>query len=85
MREQHWLCTPKQRTVHTTDSRHWYQRSPNLVANRQFEALDRCGVADLTSIRLPNEFVSLACLLDAVSRKCVGWSPGARPGPLTHP
>ena len=76
MREQHWLCTPKRRTVHTTDSRHRYQRYPNLVANRQFEAPDSCWVADLTYIRLPNEFVYLACLLDSFSLTCVGWSLG---------
>ena len=76
MREQSWLCRPRRRTVRTTNSRHQYHRYPNLVANRQFDAPDRCWVADLTYIRLPKEFVYLACILDAYSRKCIGWSLG---------
>lgn len=76
MREESWLCHLKRHTVHTTDSRHRYRRSPNLVAQRQFDAPDQCWVADLTSIRLPKEFVYLACILDVFSRKCVGWSLG---------
>jgi transposase InsO family protein len=31
-------------------------------------------VADLTYVRLPEGFVYLACVLDAHSRKCLGWS-----------
>src|SRR5207247_11285745 len=31
-------------------------------------------VADLTSVRLPEGFVCLACLLDIYSRTCIGWS-----------
>lgn len=76
MREHSWLCRSKRRTVRTTNSRHAYHRYPNLIANRQFDAPDRCWVADLTYIRLPKEFVYLACLLDAYSRKCIGWSLG---------
>lgn len=74
MREHSWLCRSKRRTGRTTNSWHQYRRSPNLVANRQFDAPDRCWVADLTYIRLPKEFVYLACILDAYSRKCIGWS-----------
>lgn len=76
MREHSWLCRSKRRTARTTNSRHAYHRSPNLVANRRFDAPDQCWVADLTYIRLPKEFVYLACILDAYSRKCVGWSLG---------
>ena len=76
MRERSWLCQRKQHSVHTTNSRHRYRRSPNLVAGRQFDAPDQCWVADLTSIRLPKEFVYLACILDIFTRKCVGWSLG---------
>lgn len=76
MRERKWLCKPKRRMVHTTDSRHQYQRYPNLIANRTFEVPNQCWVADLTYIRLPKEFVYLACILDSCSRACVGWSVG---------
>jgi putative transposase len=60
--------------VHTTDSRHSYQVYPNLVKGLQVEALNRCWVADLTYVRLPEGFVYLACLLDIYSRTCIGWS-----------
>lgn len=76
MREQGWLCRPRRRTVHTTDSRHRYRRYANLVAGRTFDAPDQCWVADLTYIRLPDEFVYLAVILDRFSRKCVGWHLG---------
>lgn len=76
MREESWLCQRKRRTVHTTDSRHRYRRYANLVAGHSFDAPDQCWVADLTSIRLPKEFVYLACILDRFSRKCVGWHLG---------
>ena len=40
----------------------------------QVEAPNRSWVADLTSVRLPEGFVSLACLLEVYSRKCTSWS-----------
>ena len=60
--------------MHTTDSKHSYQIYPNLVIRLQVEAPNRCWVADLTYVRLPEGFVYLACLLDVYSRKCIGWS-----------
>ena len=39
----------------------------------EVEASDVLWVADITYIRLPTSFVYLACILDACSRKCVGW------------
>lgn len=35
--------------------------------------IDQAWVADITYIRLPSTFVYLACILDAFSRRCVGW------------
>jgi putative transposase len=58
---------------HTTDSRHPYQIYPNLVKGMTIEAPDVVWVADLTYIRLPSTFAYLAAILDAYSRKCVGW------------
>ena len=60
--------------MHTTDSKHSYQIYPNLVKGLQVEASNRCWVADLTYVRLPEGFVYLACILDLYSRKCIGWS-----------
>jgi transposase InsO family protein len=64
--------------VRTTDSRHPYPVYPNLVNGRTPDAPDVIWVADLTSIRLVNEFVYLATILDAYSRKCVGWNVSPR-------
>lgn len=73
MREESLLCQLKRQFVHTTDSQHPYQVYPNLVKGMTLEAPDIVWVADLTYIRLPSAFVYLAAILDAYSRKCVGW------------
>ena len=73
MREEGLLCRHTRRFVHTTDSHHRYQVYPNLLAGIQVEAPDTVWVADLTYIRLPSSFAYLACVVDACSRKCVGW------------
>jgi len=73
MREESLLCQLKRHFVHTTDSQHPYQVYPNLVKGMVIEAPDVVWVADLTYIRLPSTFVYLAAILDAYSRKCVGW------------
>jgi len=73
MREESLLCRHTRRFVHTTDSHHRYHVYPNLVQGMQAEAPDTVWVADLTYIRLPSTFAYLACVLDAYSRKCVGW------------
>ena len=73
MREESLLCQLKRHFVHTTDSQHRYQVYPNLIKGMTIEAPDVVWVADLTYIRLPSTFVYLAAILDAYSRKCVGW------------
>ena len=73
MREESLLCQLKRHFVHTTDSQHPYAVSPNLIKGMTIEAPDVVWVADLTYIRLPSTFVYLAAILDAYSRKCVGW------------
>ncbi len=73
MREESLLCQLKRRFAPTTDSQHGYQVYPNLVKDLLVDALDVVWVADITSIRLPTTFVSLAAILDAYSRKCVGF------------
>jgi putative transposase len=73
MREESLLCQLKRRFVVTTDSAHGYRTYPNLLASLPLERLDQAWVADLTYIRLPTAFVYLACILDAFSRRCLGW------------
>ncbi len=78
MREESLLCHLKRHFVHTTDSHHPYPVYPNLVNGRTPDAPDVIWVADLTYIRMPREFVYLATILDAYSRKCVGWNLSTR-------
>jgi putative transposase len=46
---------------------------PNLLAGLELTGLDKAWVVDITYIHLPRNFVYLACVLDAFSRRCVGW------------
>jgi putative transposase len=74
MREESLLCHLKKRfVVRTTDSRHGLPVYPNRLAGMMLTAPDQAWVADLTYIRLRSAFVYLACILDAFSRRCVGW------------
>jgi putative transposase len=73
LREQALLCQLKRRFVPTTDSRHGHRRYPNLVKDLCITRLDQVWVADITYIRLPEAFVYLAAILDAYSRRCIGW------------
>ncbi len=78
MREESLLCHLKRHFVHTTDSRHHFPIYPNLVNGRTPDAPDMIWVADLTYIRLRSEFVYLATILDAYSRRCIGWNLSTR-------
>lgn len=78
MREESLLCHLKRHFVHTTDSRHHFPIYPNLVNGRPPDAPDVIWVADLTYIRLRSEFVYLATILNAYSRKCIGWNVSTR-------
>ncbi len=74
MREESLLCHLKKRfVVTTTNSRHGLPVYPNRLAAVVLTAPDQAWVADLTYIRLRSAFVYLACILDAFSRRCVGW------------
>ncbi len=63
----------KKFVVATTNSRHGFRVYPNELAGVTLSAPDQAWVADFTYIRLRSAFVYLACLLDAFSRRCVGW------------
>ena len=73
MREESLLCQLERRFVRTTDSAHPLRTYPNLLTKRELAGPDQAWVADLTYIRLPTTFAYLACILDAWSRRCVGW------------
>ncbi len=74
MREESLLCQLKRRFVPTTDSCHGWRTYPNLRKATLLTAPDQAWIADITSIRLPTAFIYLAAILDASSRRCVGWA-----------
>jgi transposase InsO family protein len=73
MRQEALLCQLHRRFVATTDSGHALPTYPNLLADAPLTGPDQAWVADITYIRLPTTFAYLACVLDAWSRRCVGW------------
>ena len=73
MREETLLCQLQRRFVVTTDSRHALGHYPNLLRGQVIDHLNQVWVADLTYIRLPTTFCYLAAILDACSRRVVGW------------
>ncbi len=78
MRQDNLLCLRKKRFITTTDSNHGLPVYPNLAAGMDVTAPDALWVSDLTYIRLGHQFVYLAVVLDACSRRCLGWSLGRR-------
>lgn len=76
MREDNLLCLRRRKFVITTDSRHKLPVYPNLARDMKLTGINQLWVADITYIRLETEFVYLAVVLDAYSRKVVGWSLG---------
>jgi putative transposase len=74
MREEHLLCRRRRRRIRTTNSQHGFPIYPNLLPTVSLTGLDQVWQADITYIRLPKEFVYLAVILDAFSRRCIGWA-----------
>ena len=76
MREDNLLCVRRRAFVVTTDSRHNLPVYPNLAREMTPAAINQLWVADITYIRLRTEFVYLAVVLDAFSRRVIGWALG---------
>jgi transposase InsO family protein len=74
LREDNLLCVRKRKFVVTTDSNHPRRIYPNLKADLVVTDIDQLWVADITYIRLEGEFVFLAVILDACSRRVIGWA-----------
>jgi putative transposase len=74
MRADNLLCVQRRKFILTTDSQHGLPIYPNLVEGLVLSSIDQLWVADITYIRLQMEFVYLAVLLDAFSRRCIGWA-----------
>jgi putative transposase len=76
MREDNLLCVRRRSFVITTDSRHNLPVYPNLARQMTPTGINQLWVADITYIRLRTEFVYLAVVLDAFSRRVIGWALG---------
>ena len=74
MRQDNLLCLRRRKFVVTTDSGHGLPVYPNLARTLTLSGLDQLWVADITYIRLELEFVYLAVILDAFSRRVIGWA-----------
>jgi transposase InsO family protein len=74
LREDNLLCMRKRKFVVTTDSNHGRKIYPNLARRMILTGTDQLWVADITYIRLREEFVFLALVLDAFSRRVIGWA-----------
>jgi transposase InsO family protein len=74
MREDNLLSIRRRRFVVTTDSAHPWRVYPNLARRMVLNAINQLWVADITYIRLQQEFIYLAVILDVYSRRVVGWS-----------
>jgi len=78
MAEDNLLCLRRRRFIATTDSGHDLRLHLNLAARLELTGIDQLWVADITYIRLAEQFLYLAVVLDAYSRRVVGWALDAR-------
>lgn len=73
MREDNLLAVQRKQFVVTTDSNHTLEIAVNLARRMKLTGVNQLWVADITYIQVWGEFVFLAVVLDAFSRKVVGW------------
>jgi putative transposase len=75
MRQDNLLCLRKRPFVPlTTLSRHNWRVVPNLARGLILSDVDQLWVADITYVRLLEQFAYLAIVLDAFSRRVIGWA-----------
>jgi transposase InsO family protein len=74
LREDNLLCVRRRKFVLTTDSNNGRKVYPNLAASMVLTGVDQLWRADITYVRLREEFVFLAVVLDAFSRRVIGWA-----------
>ena len=74
MREDNLLCMRKRKFVVTTESNHGRRIYPNLAREFVLTGVNQLWIGDITYIRLQEEFVYLAAILDAFSRRVIGWA-----------
>ena len=74
MREDNLLAIRRRKFIATTDSNHSLRVWPNLAQYLELSDINQLWVADFTFVRLEEEFAYLAVVLDAYSRRVIGWS-----------
>jgi putative transposase len=74
MQTDNLVAVQRRAFVVTTDSKHECEVYLNLARQLKLTSINQLWVADITYIRLQKEFVYLAVVLDAFSRKVVGWA-----------
>jgi putative transposase len=76
MRADNLMAVRRRRFIVTTESGHRFRVHPNLAENLEITNINQLWVADLTYLRLGQEFAYLAVVLDAYSRRVIGWALG---------
>lgn len=76
LHEDNLLSLRRRRYVLTTDARHPYYVYPNLAGALTVTGVNQLWIADITYIRLREQFLYLAVILDAYSRRVIGWQLG---------
>lgn len=74
MRESDLLCRARRKRVKTTNSKHPFPRYPNLIKDVVVSGMNQVWLADITYTRIRNGFVYLAAILDAYSRRAIGYA-----------
>jgi len=74
MREDNLLSLRRKKFLVTTESAHAWRIHPNLARHMHLTDMDQLWVADITYVRLRQEFIFLAVILDVFSRRVVGWA-----------
>lgn len=73
MRRASLLCQVR-RYVQTTHRQPGFRRYPNLMRDQALSGANQVWVADVTYLHFPHGTGFLACVLDAWSRRCIGWA-----------
>ncbi len=74
MRESDLLCRARRKRVKSTNSKHPFPRYPNLIKDVVVGGMNQVWLADITYIRIRSGFVYLAAILDAYSRRVIGYA-----------
>ncbi len=74
MGEDNLLAVRRRKFIVTTESKHELPVYRNLASQLELTGIDQLWVADITYIRLREQFLYLAVVLDAFSRRVVGWA-----------